>query len=603
MKIVGFLQLGACILSPPKAHVHFNLGFTLKLNSIASAILSLPVARCRGSIERPKGMVAPGVMMALVASQLASAPVGEAFSASSSRSPDLMSRASPININIHSHLSSSRPSTAAFGSLRELIDDAAGGNEGGDDAAVADFNNRLVNFSRSKFADTKFRSRSVYGTGTDGDDERGQRRDRLSPFSFAANAPKSGSGLSLDEEGPAAAAKEGKRKAMREAVMAAAAAEAEGEDAVVASDVDESGSKYGDETMVSDNHGGSVGTYYSNRKYPAPEKKYRPEADRRDQLGLHGDRLSTFSFGSKKPETRSRSQPTHDDELDGDDATGEADRGVVPESREDLDASFGVDNMHGNINIATSRNPAAANRPDLFTASEGEDNHGDRLSTFSMARNEDKGGAPLGPAPPSTSGGSGGAPLSDVDNHGDRLGTFSFASTDLQSGSTTARGTSAASPLPDTGDSNIKPPPPSTAQSARSKPSADKPDYSLNNEASYEVYSPPDKGSLSSLASSVSIKTRNDRINEIKEQTDPKRLHPDGMNVPRLNSKGDVMSFSSASGRPNFFQRIEKVAQDEKEGSDAEGKGDAAGEKSTEGMINGAESDGIGDSLEGESKR
>jgi len=55
-------------------------------------------------------------------------------------------------------------------------------------------------------------------------------------------------------------------------------------------------------------------------------------------------------------------------------------------------------------------------------------------------------------------------------------------------------------------------------------------------------------------ASSVSIKTRNDRIKDIKEATDPRLIHPDGQNVPRLNRKGNIMSMSSTSDGLTSFR-------------------------------------------------
>ncbi|KAL7427209.1 hypothetical protein ACHAXM_000747 [Skeletonema potamos] len=92
-----------------------------------------------------------------------------------------------------------------------------------------------------------------------------------------------------------------------------------------------------------------------------------------------------------------------------------------------------------------------------------------------------------------------------------------------------------------------------------------------------QVYTPPQtKGSLSSLASSLKTKSRADRIKEIKILTDPKLLHPDGMNIPRLNAKGDVMSMSSTTGRMNVFERIEadlaNKSQDGGSGGDSGGE-------------------------------
>jgi len=254
---------------------------------------------------------------------------------------------------------------------------------------------------------------------------------------------------------------------------------------------------------------------------------------------LHGDRLSTFSFSSNQPALIKRNNPPvvpedYVDESSSDDAT------------RNIDQSFVVDNFHDMVDVSMSK-PSQANRPDPSSATDGLDNHADRLSTFSLSTKED---VPSSAKSASTSGG-GNHPLVKAVNHDDRLGTFSFASTDPQSGSTSGRGTSSSSPLPSVSESRIVPP--------QTKAVGDGGGKSIESGIATGTASPASPrqgGSLSSIASSVSIKSRNDRIKDIKEATDPRLLHPDGMNVPRLNSKGDVMTLSSTGGRLNIFQRI-----------------------------------------------
>lgn len=102
--------------------------------------------------------------------------------------------------------------TTVYGSLRDLVDDSTEGEEEDVTMNTKSNNNRgsssgggarsdnfsgLINYSRSKFSDTKFRSRSVYGTGYySGKEEQeellGLNVDRLSPFSFSTSGvPKS----------------------------------------------------------------------------------------------------------------------------------------------------------------------------------------------------------------------------------------------------------------------------------------------------------------------------------------------------------------------------------------------------------------------------
>jgi hypothetical protein len=118
----------------------------------------------------------------------------------------------------------------------------------------------------------------------------------------------------------------------------------------------------------------------------------------------------------------------------------------------------------------------------------------------------------------------------------------------------------------------------------------------VTNESYSQVYTPPQKGSLSSLASSLKTKSRVDRIQEIKILTDPKLLHPDGMNVPRLNAKGDVMSMSSTTGRKNIFQRIDLAKQS------TTGQNDIAGGKIVAERTKGQKDSSDGNDKDGDDK-
>jgi hypothetical protein len=43
------------------------------------------------------------------------------------------------------------------------------------------------------------------------------------------------------------------------------------------------------------------------------------------------------------------------------------------------------------------------------------------------------------------------------------------------------------------------------------------------------------------------------------------------MNIPRLNSKGDVMTLSNTGGRKNIFERIDQAAAQQQEADPTEG--------------------------------
>ena len=225
------------------------------------------------------------------------------------------------------------------------------------------------------------------------------------------------------------------------------------------------------------------------------------------------------------------------------------------------------------------KDTAPANRP---APAEGLDNHFDRLSTYS------KGQRPDGDMPSSdvrrVSVGSGGVNPS-LSN--DRLGTFSFGNTASNSGSTSSQGTSASKPLPNTPNESIKPP----QYEKHEEPPIKRDKFDKIDQVFSQASS--EKGSLSSLASSVSVKTRSERIKDIKKATDPRLLHPDGQDIPRLNSKGDVMSFSRASQRPSIFERIELANEDLEVGDkDEEGDADTDKEKKDVFSVDDSEYDG-----------
>jgi len=573
------------------------------------------------------------VVAALAASQLAIAPTGEAFSVSATRATKFSSVS-------QSPSPKRKSSMVSFGSLRDLLESSSG-DDNDENKPVDDINTRGINFSRSKYSDTKSRSRNSL------------MNDRLSTFSFSSKTPKSmseGGGLSSDElkmvEVPYSEEEEdvsdddiesspnslddyttenkvnegryndnddfldghnnmggisyskqtlfpnrqkdkisdendqlglhkdrlstfsfsgnqpmvkqqSSQPSPEEEEDVTADAEDDTTNLPVARNIDSDDQSFAVDSPASrpDNMGG---INYSRRK-SFPDRQKGKISDEEDQLGLHKDRLSTFSFSANQPVVK-KSQPSPGE--DEDDAADAEDESNLPVARniDNDDPSFGVDNFHNNIDINMSKTASPTSRPDPNAIPDGQTNHADRLSTFSLSAKEEKEDQPVD-APSST--GFGGSLPRDNSNQVDRrLGTFSFASADPKSGSSTGKGTSYSSPLPSASDSNSQPPRSITQSKQRTNTSKDS-KITKQPVSPHEVYSAasPQKGSLSSIASSVSIKSRNDRIEEIKARNDPKLLHPDGMNTPRLNSKGDVMSFSSTKGVPNIFQRIEKTNQ------------------------------------------
>ena len=182
----------------------------------------------------------------------------------------------------------------------------------------------------------------------------------------------------------------------------------------------------------------------------------------------------------------------------------------------------------------------------------------DRLGTFSLAKqspssSSESSSNSIGPSMPIRKSS---PDMAGGDNHGDRMSTFSFAST---SPSSQSQDTSTESTKSTDDTSNS-----SSIQSSSKPPTTIK--------------------SLSSLASSLPSTTRNDRINRIKSQNDPRTLHPDGMNVPRLNQGGFVMSMSGREGKKNIFERIDGElgsTEEERAAANAAGGGGAANSASS----------------------
>ena len=244
-------------------------------------------------------------------------------------------------------------------------------------------------------------------------------------------------------------------------------------------------------------------------------------------------------------------------EEDDDDATATA----------AVDIPMKVDNFHNMVNVDMSKNTGLKRLISSSSTPDGEVNHADRMATFSLLSTEkdDDDDDSVGAPPPDI--------LSD--NHGDRLGTFSFAS---GGGGKNTKKTVKSAPIVKDKSEDSK------AATATTPATTADDDGIVTNESYSQVYTPPQKGSLSSLASSLATKTRVDRIQEIKTLTDPRLLHPDGMNVPRLNAKGDVMSMSSTTGRKNIFERIDSANL--QEGSDDGGGDDGKNE-----VVGGTEGD------------
>lgn len=244
----------------------------------------------------------------------------------------------------------------------------------------------------------------------------------------------------------------------------------------------------------------------------------------------------------------------------------------IEEEDDAVDIPMKVDNFHNMVNVDMSKNTGLKRLISSSSTPDGEVNHADRMATFSLLSTEKDDDDDVGAPPPDI--------LSD--NHGDRLGTFSFASGGGGGGSQSKKNMKKTVTSAPIAKDESK-----AATTTAAATVADN-DGIVTNESYSQVYTPPQKGSLSSLASSLATKTRVDRIQEIKTLTDPRLLHPDGMNVPRLNAKGDVMSMSSTTGRKNIFERIDLANL--QEGSDS-GKDDDGKDEVVDEVVGGTEGD------------
>ena len=265
---------------------------------------------------------------------------------------------------------------------------------------------------------------------------------------------------------------------------------------------------------------------------------------------VHKDRLSTFSFSNAREGpsviARKLQELSSTGEHEGEDEEITDNLPVDTHDVGSYEPSIEVDNFHNNINIDHTAN------------------HADRFSTFSLS---DVAKQPTMLEDSRSSR----FPSREMYNQDSRLGAFSF-------GRQPQTGPEQPPDVPD--------PSPSITTAASdddgiSGTISDTPRRISNHDDRLRTYSLPQSSSgtsLSSLASAVSIKSRNDRIQEIKAKNDPRLLHPDGMNTPRLNSKGDVMSIGSADGKPSVFQRIEEQVGQKAQAEDVDDREDADNE-------------------------
>lgn len=269
------------------------------------------------------------------------------------------------------------------------------------------------------------------------------------------------------------------------------------------------------------------------------------------------------------------------------------------EDNNDDIAIMKVDNFHNMVNVNMSKNTGLKRLIYAPQTPDGQVNHADRMATFSLLSTEDGNAAGDGGG---SSIGSGSTPPDSLDtNHGDRLGTFSFASSTASGNPKRKITISGNKKQVLAAAAVVREVPAVVMKESESKPLGgsddnDDDDDIVTNESYSQVYTPPQKGSLSSLASSLKTKSRVDRIQEIKILTDPKLLHPDGMNVPRLNAKGDVMSMSSTTGRKNIFQRIDLAKQS------TTGQNDIAGGKIVAERTKGQKDSSDGNDKDGDDK-
>jgi hypothetical protein len=444
------------------------------------------------------------------------------------------------------------------------------GDENTIDTSNADNFNNMLHPQRRNF---QGRPSTDSGRINEHDDELGLNMDRLRAFSFAGRI-----------------AKENTR--VKKGVKASSYSNRN----VV---VDTELSSYDDNTVVRANDfNNMIGIAYSKKssasfttnRNPTTQQNSSKDVDR--ETGMHTDKISTFSFSSQNTKSvfleravsgsnggsslreatwasKSSSSGSGGSGGGGDNVGGMmmmSEIGVGDD--EDViaapaDPAMNVDNFHNMVNVDISKNTGLKRL--ISPRTDGQVNHADRMATFSLLSTEDENDGSSTNIAPETL---------EV-NHGDRMGTFSFASSSSSSGGSSITkkpklqqiaAAASATPVVKNESKSQKSPTAADNSSTTTPPKKDNDVImTTNNESSSsssldsrsQVYTPPQKGSLSSLASSLKTKSRADRIKEIKILTDPKLLHPDGMNIPRLNARGDVMSMSSTTGRMNVFERIE----------------------------------------------
>jgi len=455
------------------------------------------------------------------------------------------------------------------------------------DTSNADNFNNMLHPQRRNF---QGRPSKDSGRLSHDNDELGLNNDRLQPFSFSGLVAKENTRVKKQQQQGSGGS------ALNKSVVI-------NTEAPLSTNNDGTG---GEEAVVRANDfNNMIGIAYSKKspftsnRNPPTQQNSSKDVDL--ETGMHCDKISTFSFSSQNTKRRegvvsgsnggsSLREATWassskmksslsgggggDVGLSSDDVVEELTIGgeskeekqkrmkdevfasTTTSEEEPTDPSMSVDNFHNMINVDMSKNTGL--KRFISPRTDGQVNHADRMETFSLLSTEDE------------SDSSNLAPETLEVNHGDRMGTFSFASSSSSSGGGGAnkkkkpklQEMADAAAVGQKDESKSKPATSTAATGNNSNPPL--PKVNINDSTPTEsfdtrsqVYSLPQRGSLSSLASSLKTISRADRIKEIQIRTDPKLLHPDGMNVPRLNVKGDVMSMSSTTGGMNVFERIE----------------------------------------------
>lgn len=455
------------------------------------------------------------------------------------------------------------------------------------DTSNADNFNNMLHPQRRNF---QGRPSSDSGRLSQDDDELGLNNDRLQPFSFSGQRVKENNRVKKQGGGNKSSSSSNKPVVINtEAPLPSIDNNNSGGEQVRANDFN---------NMIGIAYSKKSTTSFSSNRNPITQQNSSKDVDL--ETGMHRDKISTFSFSSKnsgsafleggvvsgsnggsslREETWAGAASNVNTKLSssvvvvsGGDDSGEegtiggeskeerqkrmkeevlASAAATTEKPTPTDPAMSVDNFHNMINVDMSKNTGLKRL--LSPRTDGQVNHADRMETFSLLSTEDENDGSSGNLAPETL---------EV-NHSSAMGTFSFASgakkkpklqqmADAASASAgvVQKDESTSKPASSTAAGNTSNPPPSkdTNKDTTATESFD---------TRSQVYSLPQRGSLSSLASSLKTHSRADRIKEIQIRTDPKLLHPDGMNVPRLNAKGDVMSMSSTTGGKNVFERIE----------------------------------------------